>query len=169
MQVFKSLNSLSNYWRWVLEGEVGCRNLQSMISSWVSCDWLELELQRYFRSYDHQSPQPEWRFRWWQSERVTGGGFVKTTQGMCQSVICDSTGRTSAPRPWFMSEKVDLGKCKEKGLVSCKQETWGLGRCYAEKGFWLGFTWHYAGVSSVTWSWGSQILLVGSCPTKFEK
>lgn len=32
-----------------------------------------------------------------------------------------------------MSEKVVLGKCKRKGLVSCKQETWGLGRCYVQR------------------------------------
>lgn len=68
-----------------------------------------------------------------------GSGSCKTTQGICQYVICDSRGGTSAPRPWFIPEKVDLGEYKERGFGSgfLQVRKLGGGGNFAKKGFWL--------------------------------
>lgn len=92
------------------------RDLQCVISSWVSSDWLELGLQRNRSS---GSAPAGLGFTWQCSASVTSFLVpVKTTQGIHQYVISDSRGGTSAPKLWFISEKVYLSECKEKGLRS---------------------------------------------------
>ena len=80
---------------------------------------------------------------------------------MHQHVIWNSRGGTSAPRPRFMSEKVDLGECKKR-VWSLASKKLGGGWELCPEGIHLapGVSWHMVPICWVVEKKNKWILLI---------